>query len=156
MMGRHLDRRTLLQLIGGVAVAGVPRMSGAAVDSGVIAGGGIIGANLAYRFAKRGASVTAVEPHVEPGRVAAAAHAELEGSVDPVRVTELLLERAKSAGARVSYPSAVTGLDERNGKLRAVKTTAGEIEADVLIVACGTDTPRVAALAGVRVPLKES
>ena len=251
MMGRHLDRRTLLQLIGGVAVAGVPRLSGAVVESVVIAGGGIIGANLAYRFAKRGASVTvvertkpasgatansfawinstyskqplayfnlnrlgieawqqldrelpgdlplrwggsvewygdearakafreevrhhqgwaypthliddaalrALEPHVEPGRVAAAAHAELEGSVDPVRVTELLLERAKSAGARVSYPSEVTGLDERNGKLRAVKTTAGEIEADVLIVACGTDTPRVAALAGVRVPLKES
>src|SRR5438270_8853355 len=61
MMGRHLDRRTLLQLIGGVAVAGVPRMSGAAVESVVIAGGGIIGANLAYRFAKRGASVTVVE-----------------------------------------------------------------------------------------------
>src|SRR5947208_12176295 len=61
MMGRHLDRRTLLQLIGGVAVAGVPRLSGAAVESVVIAGGGIIGANLAYRFAKRGASVTIVE-----------------------------------------------------------------------------------------------
>src|SRR2546423_3565046 len=61
MMGRHLDRRTLLQLIGGVAVAGVPRLSGAAVESVVIAGGGIIGANLAYRFAKRGASVTVVE-----------------------------------------------------------------------------------------------
>src|SRR5438105_12213392 len=229
MMGRHLDRRTLLQLIGGVAVAGVPRMSGAAVESVVIAGGGIIGANLAYRFAKRGASVTvvertkpasgatansfawinstyskqplsyfnlnrlgieawqqldrelpgdlplrwggsvewygdearakafreevrhhqgwaypthltddaalrALEPHVEPGRVAAAAHAELEGSVAPARVTGLLLERAKSAGARVSYPSAVTGLDDRTGILSTVKTTACEIEADDLIV----------------------
>ena len=30
------------------------------------------------------------------------------------------------------------------------------LEADVLVVACGTDTPRVAGFAGVRVPLKES
>ncbi|HEX7139137.1 MAG TPA: FAD-binding oxidoreductase, partial [Vicinamibacterales bacterium] len=84
------------------------------------------------------------------------AHAEIEGSVDPVRVTEVLLARAGREGASVRFPVEVTGLDERSGRLRAVRTTTGDIEADVLIVACGTDTPRVAAMAGVRVPLKES
>ena len=102
------------------------------------------------------AALRALEPHVEPGRVTLAAHAELEGSVDPVAVTELLLARAASLGARIVHPAEVTGLDERNGRLRAVRSTTGEIEADVLIVACGTDTPRVAAMAGVRVPLKDS
>lgn len=244
------DRRTLLQLLGSIAVAGVPRLS-AAPRRIVIAGGGILGANLAYRLARRGAQVTLVErskpatgatansfawinatyskqpfayfqlnrlgieawqqldrelpgelplrwggsvewygdharaarfreeirhhqawgylsheidlaalrglePHIEPGAIAAAAHAELEGSVDPVRVTELLLERATRAGARIVFPAEVTGLDQPAEKLRAVRTTAGDVEADVLIVACGTDTPRVAAMAGVRVPLKES
>ncbi|HEV2984541.1 MAG TPA: FAD-binding oxidoreductase, partial [Vicinamibacterales bacterium] len=48
------------------------------------------------------------------------------------------------------------GLDERNGRLRAVRTTMGDVEADVLIVACGTETTRVAAMAGVRIPLKDS
>ena len=97
-----------------------------------------------------------LERHVEPGRVALAAHAEIEGSADPVGATDVLLARAARAGAHVVYPAEVTGLDERNGRLRAVRTSAGDVEADVLIVACGTDTPRVAAMAGVRVPLKES
>jgi glycine/D-amino acid oxidase-like deaminating enzyme len=247
----QLRRRTLLQLFLGAAFAHVPRRSAAAPARIVIAGGGIIGANLAYRLARRGAGVTLLERtrpasgatansfawinatyskqprtyfnlnrlgieawlaidrelrgdlpvrwggsvewyadgrradqlrdevrrhqawgypthliddaalrelegHIAPGRVAAAAHAEIEGSADPVRATEVLLERAARDGARVVYPAEVTGLDERNGRLRAVRTTGGDVEADVLIVACGTDTPRVAAMAGIRVPLKES
>ena len=101
-------------------------------------------------------ALRALEPHVNPGRVAAAAHAELEGSADPVGATSVLLERAAREGAHITYPAEVMGLDERGGAIRAVRTTAGDIEADLLIVACGTDTPRVAALAGVRVPLKDS
>src|SRR5204863_6037003 len=97
-----------------------------------------------------------LERHVEPGRVALAAHAEIEGSADPVGATDVLLARAARAGAHVVYPAEVTGLDERNGRLRAIRTSAGDVEADVLIVACGTDTPRVAAMAGIHVPLKES
>jgi glycine/D-amino acid oxidase-like deaminating enzyme len=245
------DRRTLLRwLAASLAAARVPRLS-AAPARVVIAGGGIIGANLAYRLARRGASVTVVErtkpasgatansfawinstyskqpwayfqlnrlgieawqqldrelpgqlpirwggsvewygdekraasfhaeirhhqgwgypshtideaalrelePQIEPGKVAIAAHAEIEGSVDPVAVTEVLLARAARAGARIVHPAELTALDQRNGRLRAVRTTTGDIEADVLVIACGTDTTRVAALAGVRVPLKES
>ena len=58
-----MNRRTLLQLIGGVAVAGT-RAFRASAPSGrriVIAGGGMLGANLAYQLARRGASVTLVE-----------------------------------------------------------------------------------------------
>jgi len=102
------------------------------------------------------AALRALERHISPGRIAAAAHAELEGAADPVKATEVLLDHAAREGARVTFPAEVTGLDERSGALRAVRTTAGDIEADVLIVACGTDTPRVAAMAGIRVPLKES
>ena len=90
------------------------------------------------------------------GEVAAAGHATLEGHVDPVRVTEVLLAEAARLGARVVHPSEVTGLDQPQGRLRAVKTTTGDIPADVLVVACGTDTPRVAAMAGLTVPLKPS
>src|SRR5262245_54580081 len=245
------DRRTVLRwLAGSLAAVHVPRL-GAASTRVVIAGGGIIGANLAYRLARRGASVTVVErtkpasgatansfawinstyskqpwayfqlnrlgieawqqldrelpgqlpirwggsvewygdekraasfraeirhhqgwgypshtideaalrqlePQIDPGKVAIAAHAEIEGSVDPVAVTEVLLARAANAGARVLHPVELTALDQRNGRLRAVRTTTGDIDADVLIIACGTDTPRVAEMARVRVPLKES
>lgn len=251
MSGGRLHRRTLLQLALGAAFAHLPRIAAAAPARIVVAGGGIMGANLAYRLAKRGAAVTllertrpasgatansfawinstyskqpwayfnlnrlgieawqqldrempgelplrwggsvewyaeerraaefreevrrhqawgypthpideaalrALERHIEPGRVAAAAHAEIEGSADPVRATEVLLARAARLGAHVIHPAEVTGIDERSGRLRAVRTTSGDIDADVLIVACGTDTSRVAAMAGARVPLKES
>ena len=98
----------------------------------------------------------ALEPKVTFGPVAAAGHATLEGHVDPVRVTEVLLAEAAKLGARVQHPCEVTGLDQPQGRLRAVKTSNGDIPADVLVVACGTDTPRVAKLAGLTVPLKES
>ena len=68
----------------------------------------------------------------------------------------MLLARATALGARVEYPCEVTGLDRAQDRLRAVRTTKGDIEASVLIIACGTDTPKVAGMAGVAVPLKPS
>jgi glycine/D-amino acid oxidase-like deaminating enzyme len=246
-----MNRRTVLQLLGGAAVSGMrtaalqlPRR-----DRVVIAGGGILGANIAYQLAKRGAPVTlleraapgsgatansfawinarkqprpyftlnllgiqawrelhtelgselpvtwggtvewtasaeraagqaeavrrfqtwgypihlidkqqlrALEKNVVPGDVTSVAHAEIEGSADPVLATEAILARAMRAGAQVRYPVEVVGLDLRNGRLRAVRTGAGDVEADVLVIACGTDTPRVAAMAGLIVPLTRS
>jgi glycine/D-amino acid oxidase-like deaminating enzyme len=71
-------------------------------------------------------------------------------------VTETILAKAQANGARLLCPAEVTGLDLTGGTLRAVRTTAGELPADAIVVACGVDTPRVAAFAGVRVPLKDS
>jgi glycine/D-amino acid oxidase-like deaminating enzyme len=76
--------------------------------------------------------------------------------VDPVGADEVLIAKAKEAGARVRYPAEITGLDAPGGTLRAVRTPDGELEADVLVIACGTDTPRIAAMAGLQVPLKPS
>jgi glycine/D-amino acid oxidase-like deaminating enzyme len=101
------------------------------------------------------ARLAVLEPNVTFGRVAAAAHADEEGHVDPVAATEALLQRAQSLGAVLRTRVSATGLDTARS-LRAVKTTEGDIPADVLVIACGTDTPRVASLAGLHVPLKES
>ena len=101
------------------------------------------------------AKLAALEPKVMFGRVAAAAHADDEGHVDPVAATEVLLQRARSFGASVRTRTWVTGLDARN-QLRAVQTNLGDLPADLLVIACGTDTPRVASMAGLQVPLKES
>jgi glycine/D-amino acid oxidase-like deaminating enzyme len=98
----------------------------------------------------------ALEPNVVPGAVTSVEHAEIEGGADPVGVTEVLLARAAAAGANIRYPVEVVGLDRPNGRLRAVKTTGGDVEADVLVIVCGVDTPRIAAMAGVTVPLTRS
>jgi glycine/D-amino acid oxidase-like deaminating enzyme len=245
-----MQRRTVLQLFAGVAVAGVRSAAfQARRDRVVIAGGGILGANIAYRLARRGASVTlldrarpghgatansfawinakkqplpyftlnhlgitawralehelggelpilwggsvewtpdaerarrvaealrryqswgypihvvdetalqALEPHVKTGAIAFASHAAIEGNVDPVGATEAILAHAEKAGARVRHPAEVTGLDLRGGRLHAVRTTAGDVEADVLVIACGNDTPRLASLADIAIPLTRS
>src|SRR3954452_24234839 len=58
-----MHRRTLLQLFGGIAVAGARSFAVAAQAPRriVIAGGGILGANSAYQLARRGAAVTLLE-----------------------------------------------------------------------------------------------
>lgn len=98
----------------------------------------------------------AMEPATRLDGLVAAWHAESEASVDPVAATEMILARAAKAGATVTHPAEVTGLDLAGGRLRAVKTTVGDIEADVLVIACGNDTPALAAMAGVKVPLTRS
>ena len=101
-------------------------------------------------------ALRALEHHIVPGPVVAADYAECEAHIDPVGVTEVVLANAVKQGARVEYPTEVTGLDLQNGQLRAVHTSKGDVEADVLVIACGVDTPKVAALAGLRVPLTRS
>lgn len=97
-----------------------------------------------------------LESHVIPGPVLAASYSELDGNVDPVQATEILLSKARQAGARVEYPCEVTELDLRWGRLRGVQTTTGSFAADLLVIACGVDTPKVAAMAGLEVPLKHA
>jgi glycine/D-amino acid oxidase-like deaminating enzyme len=246
-----MNRRALLQLFSGLFVAASPAFARQQRTHVVIAGAGIVGANLAYQLAKRGANVTVLErdalamgatsksfawinstfskqpwayyylnrlgmdawrrldaelagvlpvrwggsvewysdekeaarlreevrrhaawgypaamiddarlnklePNVRLGAVAGACHVDDEGHVDPVAATTLLLSEAAKAGARVQTGAMVTGLDLQGGRVRAIRSSRGDIEADTLVIACGVDTPRVAAMAGLRVPLKDS
>jgi glycine/D-amino acid oxidase-like deaminating enzyme len=97
-----------------------------------------------------------LEGNVEPGDVLAAAFAEEEGSIDPVHATEVLLQHARGHGAQVLHPCEVTGIDLRWGRLGGVSTTRGSHELDVLVVAAGVDSARLAAMAGLELPLVES
>jgi glycine/D-amino acid oxidase-like deaminating enzyme len=102
------------------------------------------------------AELLALVPGLVPGPTAAASFSASEGWVDPVAAVDALLTAARGHGARVLHPAEVTGLDLAAGRVRGVKTTSGPLEADALVVACGVDTPRIAALAGVAVPLKDA
>ena len=95
-------------------------------------------------------------PRVTAGPFAAASYSEQEGTLDPVPTVEVMLNGAKRLGVRVLYPCEITGFDMCSGTVRGVQTSKGRFEADVLVLACGVDTPRLAALAGVNVPLKDA
>jgi glycine/D-amino acid oxidase-like deaminating enzyme len=95
-------------------------------------------------------------PAVNPGSFGAASYSSLEGTVDPMHALIVLLHKAEQFGAKVEYPCEVTGLDMAGDRVRGVQTTRGRMEADVVVLASGVDTPRLAQMAGVNVPLKES
>jgi glycine/D-amino acid oxidase-like deaminating enzyme len=245
-----MKRRHFNSLAAGAAIGGFARNRSAA-DRIVVAGGGIIGASIAYHLAKRGAAVTLVEklrpaggttansfawinstfskqpheyynlnllgiagwrrldlatngelriqwggsvewypagesaaalrhdvkrhqswgyatrlideaelrrllPTVSPGPVSVASFSEQEGAVDPVHAVNVMLQYARQAGAKIEFPSEITGLDLANGRVRTVKTTSGPLAADAVVLACGNDTPRIARMADIAVPLKDS
>ena len=62
-MPNGLSRRTWVRMMAGLALSGtrVAGFQGERRDRVVIAGGGIIGASIAYRLARRGADVTLLE-----------------------------------------------------------------------------------------------
>ncbi len=95
-------------------------------------------------------------PNVSPGDIATACHCEPEGAVDPTRAVSVLLDAARQLGADVRNPCRVSGLDLAGGRVGAVQTTQDTVDADTVVLACGTGSPALAELAGVKIPLKDA
>jgi glycine/D-amino acid oxidase-like deaminating enzyme len=102
------------------------------------------------------ADIRRLLPAIAPGPVGAACHSEIEGTLDPMHTLGALLNHARQFGARVEYPCAVTGITVMGDRVRGVETSKGPMAADFLVLASGVDTPRLATMVGVNVPLKES
>ncbi|MBM3540257.1 MAG: FAD-binding oxidoreductase [Alphaproteobacteria bacterium] len=102
------------------------------------------------------AELNTLEPKVRPGPVVTAAYCDQEGHVDPVNAVRVLVARARKLGARVLTQTEVKGIERTAGRISGVTTSQGSLPAETVVVACGVDTGRVAALAGVTVPLKDS
>lgn len=79
-----------------------------------------------------------------------------EGTVNPYSATMKLLDAAIEAGAVLDAPRKATGFESRASGGVVVKTETGPVEADHVIIAGGRQTPDVAALVGIHVPLVET
>jgi glycine cleavage system aminomethyltransferase T/glycine/D-amino acid oxidase-like deaminating enzyme len=76
------------------------------------------------------------------------------GVVDSLRAGTLMRERAQAAGAlTVAANTEVLGIDVERGRVRRVRTTRGDVEAEYVVVACGCWSPRLARMAGASIPL---
>jgi glycine cleavage system aminomethyltransferase T/glycine/D-amino acid oxidase-like deaminating enzyme len=75
------------------------------------------------------------------------------GVVDSLRAGTIMRERAVAAGLTVSANTEVLGFDVEGGRVRRLRTTRGEIEAERVVICCGAWSPRVAAMAGATIPL---
>jgi glycine/D-amino acid oxidase-like deaminating enzyme len=96
------------------------------------------------------------EPRANPGKALAMTFSEHEGSVDSAAATRVLLRHAQAAGANVVYPCAVEGIALKGPHAVTLQTTQGEMHGERVVLACGVDTPQLAALVQVSAPLKRS
>jgi glycine cleavage system aminomethyltransferase T/glycine/D-amino acid oxidase-like deaminating enzyme len=76
------------------------------------------------------------------------------GVVDSLRAGTIMRERAQEAGALTVSPlTEVLGIDVEHGRVRRVRTSRGDIEAETVVIACGVWSPRIARMAGATIPL---
>jgi glycine/D-amino acid oxidase-like deaminating enzyme len=107
------------------------------------------------------AELCACEPGLVPGPVTAAAFGEIDGQVEPSKVIAGCLHRARERGAAVHLDTPVTGwrLDATRPtcrRVQAVQTPQGELMCDAVVVASGTGTTALAAMADIHLPQQVS
>jgi sarcosine oxidase subunit beta len=99
------------------------------------------------------AEVQAMVPALRVDDLIAGIWGRDDGMAGPAEVTGGYARRARQLGARILEGVTVTAVDRRGGRVRGVRTSAGAIEAPVVIDAAGPAAARVARLAGVDVPV---
>ncbi|MEJ7628092.1 MAG: FAD-dependent oxidoreductase [Nocardioidaceae bacterium] len=93
-------------------------------------------------------------PYLDPGAIVGAFWTPSVGVVDSLRAGTLMRERALEMGALIVVPTTeVIGLDVEDGRVRRVRTSTGDIEAEAVAIACGVWSPRIARMAGAHIPL---
>ena len=93
-------------------------------------------------------------PFLDPSMIVGAFWTPSVGVVDSLRAGTIMRERALETGAlQVLATVEVTGLDVEAGRIRRVRTSGGDIEAETVVIAAGVWSPKLAAMAGARIPL---
>lgn len=98
------------------------------------------------------AAFSALEPHVADPP-AACIHASEEAAVEPLLLTQALLNAAANLGAEILIGCTVTGLIRENNRFTGVDTSIGRKNADIVVVASGAWTESLLASAGIRLPM---
>ncbi len=76
------------------------------------------------------------------------------GVVDSIQAGVLMRQYGIDKGVLSVFPNTeITGLDVEKGHIRGVSTKRGHISADVVVIACGIWSPRIARMAGATIPL---
>jgi len=102
-------------------------------------------------------------PFLDDGVILGGAYFPTVGVVDSLRAGTLMREYAENAGAlAVLANTEIIGIDtardgagaaRAGGRITGVRTTAGDIETETCVICCGVWSPRLARMAGARIPL---
>ncbi len=77
----------------------------------------------------------------------------LDGDIDPAQLCQSLARRARKAGAEIHRNTPVTGLRQLEDDSWIVQTPKGEVQADIIVNACGYRVNEVGAMMGVHHPV---
>jgi dimethylglycine oxidase len=92
-------------------------------------------------------------PLLDRPRVLGGLHVPGDGLAKAVRAVAAQVGRARARGVRVLERTEVLDVRTDGGRVRAVVTDAGELPAEVVVCCAGIWGPKVAAMAGVDLPL---
>ncbi len=92
-------------------------------------------------------------PLIDPERIVGGFHVADDGIAKALLAAEAMARTAIAAGMQALGDCAVTGFEIERGTVRAVETTRGRIRTGTVVLAAGIWGPKVARLAGVRLPL---
>ena len=100
------------------------------------------------------AEVKELVPFIDESVILGGFYSPSVGVVDSLRAGTLMRERAQELGAlTVSANTEVLGIDVEDGRVRRVRTTRGDVEAEYVVICCGVWSPRIARMAGASIPL---
>ncbi|MGB0843828.1 MAG: GcvT family protein [Alphaproteobacteria bacterium] len=92
-------------------------------------------------------------PLMDIGDVVGAAFLPTDGQASPSDITQALAKGARNKGAEIFENTAVTEILTDKGNIKGVRTPAGDIECQKLVLCCGQWTRDLAKTIGVTVPL---
>jgi glycine cleavage system aminomethyltransferase T/glycine/D-amino acid oxidase-like deaminating enzyme len=93
-------------------------------------------------------------PYLDKDVIIGAAWFPTVGVVDSLRAGTIMRDRAVEKGALTTVPNVeVTGMRVEDGRITAVETDQGTIEADTVVIACGVWSPKIARMAGAHIPI---
>ncbi len=100
------------------------------------------------------ADVKEFVPYINEKAILGGFYTEGVGVVDSLRAGTLMREKGIAAGAVHVVPKTeVIGIDVEHGRVKRVRTTDGDIEAETVAITSGVWSPRLARMAGTRIPL---
>ncbi len=114
----------------------------------------LAGHGVTSRALDRAATIE-LEPALRPiaGKLAGSIHFPADEHGDAFRYCESLAALAARRGVTFRYRTTVQALEVAGKRIERVRTDAGELSAEVVVVAAGSYSPQLLAPAGVRLPV---
>jgi glycine cleavage system aminomethyltransferase T/glycine/D-amino acid oxidase-like deaminating enzyme len=100
------------------------------------------------------AEIKEMVPFIDESVIVGGFYSPGVGVVDSLRAGTIMRERAQEMGAlTVQANTEVLDIVVEEGRVRGVKTTRGDIDAEIVVIACGVWSPKLAKMAGASIPL---